>query len=640
MATGELEVTHPAAAVSPLLFGGPPFGPSRSSGGITRSPWAALPAGDPAGSTTPPPEDDDDDDDDDDDEQEDVFDDGGGPAARGPYDEEYRGRRVGAASQRCGLASSPPRRFVSGRRAGLSSLAGGLGGGQDPFAAAAAPTPTTTTAPSCFSRTNDELMRDVVQPVMPALDARGHSDDAREDDPAAAAQGATAYGGTRKKPWVSSNCLYSGPQPLEGHVLVLARCRSRRSAPAKKKPSSKSSKAARGAADASSSFRLSWRSAYFSLSNGGVLRIFRSPEDRARWTDLGTTCENLAKWRAPVTDAFVVSAVADLPARDAPTTPPGSAFASSSASSKGGAARHHSRAADPFSVQPYSPAAMSPSSVMTPGSKKRDYCGALRARCAALGPAPLEESSEDPGSEDDVSCVTADDRRSFTSARSSSLSSNEDEGPPRPSPLKQQQQQQQKRPCFDDEQHRRRSASPPLPPRSSRPPCSPPRRSSSSLAASSPEATPPPHVGVLPRPPPPPPRLYRTFDVWLRADIHDPNACPVLKFAGSDAHDVRNLQEHLVACSHHFRGAPRKPQRSYSHPLFREHGIPSSGPPTTRLGDVGQTPAAAAGASSEMRGLPCQPHHHHHHHRPAEEHHAAAYAAHPVSAVVASPQGL
>mmetsp|Transcript_19753 Transcript_19753/g.61150 ORF Transcript_19753/g.61150 Transcript_19753/m.61150 type:complete len:354 (+) Transcript_19753:281-1342(+) len=255
---------------------------------------------------------------------------------------------------------------------------------------------------------------------------------------------------------ISVSCL-ANSEELEGHVLVLARCRSRTD-PKK--------------------FRLSWRSAHFSATQGGVLRIFRSPDDRAKWADLGSSCENLAKWRSALSDAYVVTGVRDL--TDGPPPPPSHVCSS-------------------------------------PSSKKRDYCGALRAKCAALGSVVEEELDAD---DDDASSRGGCNRMSLSSetvfsSRSLSSSSDDDDDANAGSPFQR------------------------------RNPMPPPRR---------------PRFAA--------PSAYRTFEVWLKEDVTKLGARPVLKFAGNGAHDLDALRAHLFGCTR-FQARPKQlGQRTRSHPLL------------------------------------------------------------------------
>lgn len=224
-----------------------------------------------------------------------------------------------------------------------------------------------------------------------------------------------------------SNSQLDYSTPLEGQVLVLARCRDRQS----------------------HALNLSWRSAFFAVSHGGVLRIFRSAEDRQKWVELGTNGENLAKWRSAISDAHVVSCLRELPAAEAS---------------------------------------------VCRRVRKRAYCGATRARCAALGPTPIEGDEDD----DVVSVDTA-------------------------SPV----------------------SSPPQPLR---------RLELFEAGCSVPSKQP-----------------YYTFDVWLRNDIANPNAKPVLKFAGRDhVSDIRALHHSLLTCSQHFQG-PKQTAQKFSHPLLANY---------------------------------------------------------------------
>jgi len=221
---------------------------------------------------------------------------------------------------------------------------------------------------------------------------------------------------------LSSNTLEDAT-PLEGRVLVLARCRDRQS----------------------NELNLAWRSAFFALSSGGVLRIFRSADDRSKWAELGTAGENLAKWRSAMSDAHVVSCVRRLPESEASSC-----------------RRAH---------------------------RRPPYCGATRARCAALGPTPIERDEDDNESvETDSNCSTPG-----LATRDELIQ----------------------------------------------------KGCRAKLSA------------------------YDTFEVWLRNDIQNPNAKPVLKFAGTEhASDLLPLHSALLACSHHFLG-PR--QHAFSHPLLAQY---------------------------------------------------------------------
>ena len=263
---------------------------------------------------------------------------------------------------------------------------------------------------------------------------------------------------------LSVNCLCpERPQSsLEGRILVLARC-----------------KGSRG----TSKFKLSWRSAHFSLVSG-ILRIFRTAEDRAKWSDLrdlGSSCENLAKWRSAMTDAYIVSSIKDL---------------------------------DECPVQVV--------------DKKRDYCGVSRATCAALG-SLVEEDDDDNNNPNDRPAL-----RSFSS--SSDFLENDDDDDLIDHHLPDRRRQ-------TDIEERRRHRQPSVP--------------TSSM--------------IHPRPSS---QVYRTFDVWLKDDVTNPAARPVLKFAGTDdIHHIATLQAHLATCTQRFR--KKIPQRTFSHPLLRKCGSPN-----------------------------------------------------------------
>lgn len=225
---------------------------------------------------------------------------------------------------------------------------------------------------------------------------------------------------------LSSNKL-DDSAPLLGQVLVLARCRDRQS----------------------NELNLEWRTAFFAVSGGGVLRIFRSLEDRARWADLGRCGENLSKWRSAISDAHVVSCLRELP-------------------------EHEARLCRP---------------------RKRAYCGATRARCQALGPTPIERDEDEDG-EADVAHAPA------------------------------------KRHTADDASAAK-------------------IRGALRCGGSKPP--------------------YHTFDVWLRNDIANPNAKPVLKFAGRTcSSDIAYLHHALITCSHHFHG-PKQTCQTFSHPLLAKY---------------------------------------------------------------------
>mmetsp|Transcript_5512 Transcript_5512/g.14178 ORF Transcript_5512/g.14178 Transcript_5512/m.14178 type:complete len:331 (+) Transcript_5512:208-1200(+) len=225
-----------------------------------------------------------------------------------------------------------------------------------------------------------------------------------------------------------SSTRLEGMEPIEGMVLVLARCR-----------------------DRNKNCNLSWRKAFFALSHGGILRIFRSAEDRRKWADLGPAAENLAKWRSAMSDAHVVSCLRDLPEHEA-------------------------------------------SLCRRLGRKHRTaYCGPSRARCAALGPTPIE-ADEQPHR-------PTSDEVAGSSGKDDDAASVETEPGDKPT-----------------------------------------------VTATVRHST------------------YQTFEVWLRADIANPNAKPVLKFAGAQSSDVADLHHSLLTCSHHFHGP--KPSPPFSHPLL------------------------------------------------------------------------
>mmetsp|Transcript_20305 Transcript_20305/g.26307 ORF Transcript_20305/g.26307 Transcript_20305/m.26307 type:complete len:363 (+) Transcript_20305:115-1203(+) len=265
--------------------------------------------------------------------------------------------------------------------------------------------------------------------------------------------------------WVSLDSLYAlSEEPIEGKLLVLARCKTRASPPLNPQEHIRSCTPGglTWCQRQQSFFRLSWKSAYYSLSAGGVLRIYRSAQERSKSLSLGQSGENLAKWHSAISDAYVVSRIQELPERDAPGTT---------------------------------------ANTVAMVSKKRDYCGAFRQRCAALGPAPDEadECCEDGSSDNSGAMLSSATSSLSKSDRVVSLSSSVD----------------------DEELFLERSR-------------------------------------------------FRTFELWLRNDISDPNACPVLKFAAlAGDNDLTNLQEHLLRCCQRFHGPPRKPLRTFSHPLLR-----------------------------------------------------------------------
>lgn len=224
---------------------------------------------------------------------------------------------------------------------------------------------------------------------------------------------------------LSSNKLEESP--IEGSVLVLARIRDR----------------------VTNVTNLSWRQAFFAVSNGGVLRIFRSVEDRSKWAELAHLAENLAKWRSAISDAHVVSCLRDLPENEA--------------------------------------------SMCRRIGRRRTYCGATRARCAALGPTPIERDEDERSDGDDENDERDDDTDSTCSSGASFVIPRSNSDPDRASLIQGG--------CYQTQSS------------------------------------------------------YATFEVWLRSDIANPNAKPVLKFAGSRNHsDVLALHHALLTCSQHFHG--------------------------------------------------------------------------------------
>lgn len=214
---------------------------------------------------------------------------------------------------------------------------------------------------------------------------------------------------------------------IEGSVLVLARIRDR----------------------ATNSTNLSWRQAFFAVSNGGVLRIFRSAEERAKWAELAHLAENLAKWRSAISDAHVVSCLRDLPETEA--------------------------------------------SMCRRAGRRRTYCGATRARCAALGPTPIEGDEDERSDSGCGGRGGDDDTNSTCSSRGSFVFPRSDSDPDRAALIEAG--------CYQT------------------------------------------------------PSSYLTFEVWLRSDIANPNAKPVLKFAGSRNYsDVQVLHNALLTCSQRFNG--------------------------------------------------------------------------------------